>query len=69
MHGFGHIQVGHPVDVGSGAVFTLMEDFSLPGTMQLAWSRFYSNNIEETRWLGRGWMVRWFMSLERIADG
>jgi RHS repeat-associated protein len=69
MSDFGHVQVGHPVDVASGSVFTRMDDFVLGGTIPLAWSRFYSTDTMATVWLGRGWVVPWFITLERIDDG
>ena len=69
MNHFGHIQTGHPVDVATGSVFTLMEDFVLPGTVRLAWSRFYSTDIETNGWIGRGWIVPWFMTLARLPGG
>ncbi len=69
MSDAGRVQVGHPVDVGSGAVFTMMEDFLLPGTLDLSWLRYYSTELKDTGWLGAGWTVPWFMRLARVPDG
>jgi RHS repeat-associated protein len=65
----GRIAVGHPVDVASGAVFTISHDFLLPGTMELLWSRHYATNSSADAWLGRGWIVPYFMRLDRTPDG
>jgi RHS repeat-associated protein len=64
----GRITVGHPVDVGSGAVFTLSTDFALPGSLQLRWTRHYSTVADSDTWLGIKWTVPYFMSLERGSD-
>ena len=65
----GHITVGHPVDVASGAVFTKKRDFQLPGSIKLDWVRHYATDCGENSWLGRGWSVPCFLRLERRDDG
>jgi len=65
----GHVAVGHPVDVASGAVFTVSHDFELPGTTWLVWRRYYSTDSTVNSWLGRGWTAPYFMKLERVGDG
>jgi YD repeat-containing protein len=65
----GRQAVGHPVDVGSGSVFTKKRDFELPGTITLDWVRHYATDCLENSWLGRGWTVPFFMRLERRDDG
>src|ERR1700733_4159218 len=69
MMNAGRQAVGHPVDVGSGAVFTKKRDFELPGTVGLDWVRYYATDCNENSWLGRGWTVPFFMRLERRDDG
>src|SRR5215813_3657665 len=69
MNSTGRVQVGHPVDVGSGAVFTEMDDFVLPGTLRLTWARFYATDLDVDAWLGRSWVVPWFSSLMRVDGG
>lgn len=65
----GQVSVGHPVDVGSGAVFTLSTDFVLPGSVGLRWTRHYSTIATYDTWLGRKWTVPYFMSLTKRSDG
>ncbi len=64
----GRVAVGHPVDVGSGAVFTLSTDFRIPGSLELRWQRRYSTAAERNTWLGVKWTVPYFMSLRRLPD-
>jgi YD repeat-containing protein len=64
----GRVSVGHPVDVGSGAVFTLSTDFRIPGSLELRWQRSYSTDATCHTWLGPKWTVPYFMSLERRPD-
>jgi RHS repeat-associated protein len=65
----GHVATGHPVDVASGAVFTVGHDFCLPGTVELLWNRRYSTDSAANGWLGRGWTVPYFMTLEQVPGG
>ena len=65
----GRRTVGHPVDVGSGSVFTMKRDFSIGGTIPLDWVRYYATDCPVNSWLGRGWTVPFFMRLERRDDG
>src|SRR5262245_57921858 len=46
-----------------------MHDFFVPGIVDIDWRRFYSTASEANSWLGRGWTVRYFMTLEQVADG
>ena len=61
--------VGHPVDVGSGVVFTANDDFRLPGTTWLVWRRSYASDSTVDSWLGRRWTTSFFMSLARSESG
>jgi YD repeat-containing protein len=63
--GAGRVIVGHPVDVGSGAVYTLSDDFVIPGELELRWRRHYSTIAASDTWLGPKWTVPYFMQLER----
>ena len=65
----GRVQVGHPVDVASGAVFTEMVDFAFSGVVALNWQRLYGTDLDINSWLGTGWTVPWFSSLERVPEG
>lgn len=65
----GKVAVGHPIDIASGAVFTVQEDFKLPGTVGLTWRRRYSTDSPVDTWHGQGWTVPYFMKLERVAEG
>src|SRR5262249_47826013 len=65
----GRVTVGHPVDVGSGAVFTLSIDFVIPGSLELRWRRHYSTVATGDMWLGPRWTVPYFMTLERRSEG
>jgi YD repeat-containing protein len=64
----GRVVVGHPVDVGSGAVYTLSTDFRLPGALEIGWTRYYSTAALADTWLGPKWSVPYFMVLERHSD-
>jgi YD repeat-containing protein len=65
----GRVAVGHPVDVASGAVFTIKEDFRFPGMLDLVWRRRYDSDTTLDSWLGRGWGVPFFITLERVPEG
>jgi RHS repeat-associated protein len=65
----GRVTVGHPVDVGSGAVFTLSTDVVIPGSLELRWRRHYSTAATGDMWLGPRWTVPYFMTLERRSEG
>ena len=64
----GRVAVGHPVDVGSGAVFTMAADFRIPGAVAINWRRHYSTVAAADAWLGPKWSVPYFMRLTREAD-
>lgn len=65
----GRVSVGHPVDVGTGAVFTFAHDFQIGGAVELLWRRHYSTAVKGKSWLGRKWTVPYFTFLQRQADG
>jgi YD repeat-containing protein len=49
-------------------MFTMSTDFHLPGQVEVRWQRHYSTSATNDGWLGRKWMVPYFMTLERHAD-
>jgi RHS repeat-associated protein len=57
-----------PVDIGSGAVFTIAADFRIPGSVAINWRRHYSTVAASDTWLGPKWTVPYFMRLVRHAD-
>jgi RHS repeat-associated protein len=65
----GTVAVGHPVDVASGAVFTIAHDFDLPGTLPLSWRRHYATASATRKWLGPRWSTPFFVTVERDSDG
>ena len=60
--------VGHPVDVGSGAVFTASIDIEFTGRPALRWRRFYSTASRQSGPLGFGWSTRFGMRAEERDD-
>ncbi|MFU0885861.1 DUF6531 domain-containing protein, partial [Kluyvera sichuanensis] len=55
---------GNPVDVTTGQKILLPEtDFTLPGRLPIACSRFYASHLETAGLLGRGWRLNWEISL------
>lgn len=60
--------VGHPVDVGSGVVFTASTDFEFEGPPALRWRRFFSNAYRQLGPLGLGWTTRFAMHAEEMGD-
>jgi RHS repeat-associated protein len=65
----GRVAVGHPVDVASGAVFTINHDFAIPGGVPIVWRRYYSSDSAIAAWQGQRWMVPYFMRLDETEDG
>ncbi len=65
----GRASVGHPVDVASGAVFTVGHDFDLRGTMRLLWRRYYSTDSDAQTVLGPRWTTPFLMTLETLPEG
>ncbi|ECA9848296.1 RHS repeat protein, partial [Salmonella enterica subsp. enterica serovar Essen] len=54
----------NPVDVTTGQKILLPEtDFTLPGRLPVACSRFYASHLETVGLLGRGWRLNWETSL------
>lgn len=49
------VVTGHPVDVATGEMFTLHDDFVIAGILPLAWERFWISGSDENGALGRGW--------------
>jgi RHS repeat-associated protein len=65
----GRASVGHPVDVASGTVFTVKNDFGFRGTTDFVWRRYYGTDCPISLWLGPGWTTPYFMRLERVSEG
>ena len=62
--------IGHPVDVGSGKVYTDRTDFSLPGPIPLVWDRIYYSVCGDYRGpLGAGWFHAYDLALQFEGDG
>ena len=53
-----------PIDIASGAVFSLWQDFSLSGTHAFTWDRFYSTKNTTLTPLGIGWRSNVFSFLK-----
>jgi RHS repeat-associated protein len=56
--------VGHPVDIASGQVFTVANDFIFHGPLPLVWQRQYSTGMLRRTPLGIGWTTEFFCTLE-----
>jgi RHS repeat-associated protein len=65
----GHVSTGHPVDLATGAVFTVSEDFNISGSVPIVWHRRYSSDSQVVSWHGHKWFVPYFMTVERTAEG
>jgi RHS repeat-associated protein len=63
----GHVSVGHPVDVGSGVVYTTELDISIAGSYWLEWERSYSTGLLDLppSPIGPGWTCNLFSSLAK----
>ena len=62
--------LGHPVDAGTGKVYTERIDFSLPGPIPLVWERvYYSTSADYAGPLGHGWHHAYDLRLRRGAAG
>jgi len=63
----GTISAGHPVDVATGAVFSVVRDFSLSGRIRVPWVRRYNTGTLDrpSGPLGPGWSARYFATLSR----
>jgi YD repeat-containing protein len=68
---FGRVAVGHPVDVASGAVYTMREDARIDGRIPLILERRYSTALlkHPQSVLGPGWVLPMFATLRRDAAG
>jgi RHS repeat-associated protein len=65
-HAAGSPARGDPVDVATGAVFTLpAREVAFGGTMRLSLARRYRSNCEEDIGWGRGWLHDFAWELER----
>ena len=62
-------EVGHPVNVSNGMVFTQQTDFYLPGPLPLAWERTGYSRSRRQGPLGHGWHHRYDMALLVEPDG
>jgi RHS repeat-associated protein len=62
--------VGHPVDVASGTLYSTYKDFSLDGSFELFWDRYYSTGLREAQGpFGPGWACSLFLTLTRDDAG
>lgn len=66
----GRVSVGHPVDVASGTVYSMHEDISIPGKVDLVWERRYSTALLDmpSTSLGPGWTMRYLATLTQAED-
>ncbi len=65
----GLVSAGHPVNVATGAVFSTLVDFVVPGKIRLSWRRGYNTahlGAAAGR-LGPGWSAPYFATLTRYA--
>ncbi|MDQ2772801.1 MAG: DUF6531 domain-containing protein [Bacteroidota bacterium] len=62
-------EVGHPVDVSNGMVFTQQTDFYLPGPLPLVWERTWYSRSRRQGPLGHGWHHRYDLALMVEPDG
>jgi|GEM_PF-3051745 RHS repeat-associated protein len=67
----GTVAVGHPIDVASGNLFHLFEDFSGPGRVPLTFGRRYNVSLlnETGGMFGAGWSSPYEMKLKRDLEG
>lgn len=67
----GKVSVGHPVDVASGTLFHMFDDFAGPGRVSLAFGRRYSTSLLDVPpgMFGRGWSSPFEMRLRRNLEG
>jgi RHS repeat-associated protein len=62
-------EVGHPVDISNGMVFTQHTDFELPGPIPLSWMRTWYSRSQRRGPLGHGWHHRYDIGLVLEEDG
>ena len=60
--------IGHPVDVGSGKVYTDRVDFILPGPIPLVWERVWFSTSDYDGPLGHGWHHAYDLVLKKAPD-
>ncbi|PPK88770.1 RHS repeat-associated protein [Neolewinella xylanilytica] len=60
--------IGHPVDVGTGKVFTDRVDFELPGPIPLVWERIWYSTSGHAGALGHGWHHNYDLELSREEE-
>ena len=70
MNAKGHLTVGHPVDIGTGMVYSHYEDIAIAGRVHLIWERRYSTGLLQLppTPLGPGWTTRYFSALKPEKD-
>src|SRR5512132_3924967 len=61
----GQRSIGHPVNVATGSVYSMHQDYVIVGKMDLVWERRYSTTLLEapTGAFGPGWTTRYFATL------
>ena len=62
-------EVGHPVDVATGVLFTQATDFTLPGPVPLVWARTWFSCSTHQGVLGHGWHHAYDLGLTLTAEG
>ncbi|MCD4811466.1 DUF6531 domain-containing protein [bacterium] len=67
----GKAQVGHPVDVVTGTLFTARNDIEIPGAISLVWRAFYSTALlgGKPSVMGPGWTHSFDLTLTIDLDG
>jgi len=65
----GRFSVGHPVDVGSGAMYSSHKDIVIGGAFAMIWERTYNTGLltQQPSPLGPGWTSPFFAKLTRIG--
>ena len=62
------IFVGHPIDVATGNVFTVANDFIFHSPLPLVWQRQYNTDKLEESPLGIGWQTEFFSTLKKMDN-
>ena len=65
----GRFSIGHPVDVGSGAMYSIHRDIVIGGAFAMTWERTYNTGLltQPPSHLGPGWTSPYFSKLTRIG--
>jgi RHS repeat-associated protein len=59
---------GHPVIIATGEKALTENDFALPGTIPLNWTRKYRSGSTHDSWFGQGWSMPLSVALTIFAD-